>query len=141
MQPGDLNGPKPTFATIDVSFISLKLSLPALGTLLEPGSGVVALIKPQFEAGRDKVGKSGVVREPGVHKEVLRTVLSFAAEQGFILQNATFSPITGGEGNIEFLAYWLWQPESERLMPETARIEALVREAGQTCARDQSEKV
>ena len=67
---------------------------------------MVALIKPQFEAGREKVGKSGVVRDTDVHMDVLTTVLSFAEELGFRLKGLTYSPITGGEGNIEFLAYW-----------------------------------
>ncbi|GAA3405441.1 TlyA family RNA methyltransferase [Paenibacillus hodogayensis] len=104
MQPGDLPGPAPTFASIDVSFISLKLILPPLRALLAPGAQVAALIKPQFEAGREKVGKSGVVRDPGVHREVLEAVLTQAVRNGYELQGLTYSPITGGEGNIEFLA-------------------------------------
>ncbi|PZD93444.1 TlyA family rRNA (cytidine-2'-O)-methyltransferase [Paenibacillus sambharensis] len=127
-QPGDLTGPRPTFATIDVSFISLKLILPPLSGLLETGSGVVALIKPQFEAGREKVGKSGVVRDSAVHAEVLSRILGFAAELGFSLHGLTFSPITGGEGNIEFLAYWKWR-EGEANVPDSAAIDALVAEA------------
>ncbi|MEC0230921.1 TlyA family RNA methyltransferase [Paenibacillus alba] len=102
----DLNGPRPTFASIDVSFISLRIILPPLKEILLDQGHVVALIKPQFEAGREKVGKSGVVRDPDVHTEVLTTVLSFAEELGFRLKGLTYSPITGGEGNIEFLAYW-----------------------------------
>ena len=103
MQPGDLKGPQPSFASIDVSFISLKLILPPLKGLLAPGGKVVALIKPQFEAGRDKVGKSGVVRDSATHREVLQAILAFAAEIGFAVRGLTFSPIKGGEGNIEFL--------------------------------------
>jgi 23S rRNA (cytidine1920-2'-O)/16S rRNA (cytidine1409-2'-O)-methyltransferase len=106
MTPDQLDGPDPEFATIDVSFISLKLILPALAAMLRTGGGTVALIKPQFEAGRDQVGKSGVVRDPKVHTSVLREVLGFANGIGFRLRKLTFSPITGGEGNIEFLAYW-----------------------------------
>ncbi|OCT12437.1 RNA methyltransferase [Paenibacillus pectinilyticus] len=102
----DLNGPRPTFASIDVSFISLRIILPPLKEILDHQGHVVALIKPQFEAGREKVGKSGVVRDTDVHIDVLTTVLSFAEELGFRLKGLTFSPITGGEGNIEFLAYW-----------------------------------
>jgi 23S rRNA (cytidine1920-2'-O)/16S rRNA (cytidine1409-2'-O)-methyltransferase len=102
----DLTGPKPDFATIDVSFISLRIILPPLKAILGEHGGVIALIKPQFEAGREKVGKSGVVRDPDVHAEVLSRVLAFAAETGLFLQGLTYSPITGGEGNIEFLAYW-----------------------------------
>ncbi|WP_409346456.1 TlyA family RNA methyltransferase [Paenibacillus sp. MBLB4367] len=106
MEPADLDGPRPDFATIDVSFISLKLILPPLAAILAGNGSVMALIKPQFEAGREKVGKTGVVRDSAVHREVLETVLSFAAGIGFQLEGLTFSPITGGEGNIEFLAYW-----------------------------------
>ncbi|MGN7357514.1 TlyA family RNA methyltransferase [Paenibacillus sp. SAF-054] len=106
MTPEDLKGPEPDFASIDVSFISLRIILPPLKALLKRPGDVAALIKPQFEAGREKVGKSGVVREPAVHREVLMNVLSFAHELGFELKGLTFSPITGGEGNIEFLAHW-----------------------------------
>ncbi|WP_308639052.1 TlyA family RNA methyltransferase [Paenibacillus silvisoli] len=130
--PEDLKGPQPTFATIDVSFISLKLILPTLGTLLRQGAGVVALIKPQFEAGREKVGKSGVVREPSVHREVLQHVLGMAAEEGFVLEALTFSPITGGEGNIEFLAYWRWEPGSQSEPPGEDMIAAVVKDAAAT---------
>ncbi|WP_075618047.1 TlyA family RNA methyltransferase [Paenisporosarcina indica] len=99
----DLSEGLPEFATIDVSFISLKLILPVLKTLLVPGSHVIALVKPQFEAGKDNVGKKGVVRDAKVHIKVLDTIAKFAQQEGFTLQNASFSPITGGEGNIEFL--------------------------------------
>ncbi|MFD0670522.1 TlyA family RNA methyltransferase [Cohnella sp. GCM10027633] len=101
-----LDADRPAFASIDVSFISLKLILPVLAQLLEPGGRTVALIKPQFEAGREQVGKSGVIRDPAVHANVLREVLAFADALGFRLLGLTYSPITGGEGNIEFLAYW-----------------------------------
>ncbi|GIO97621.1 TlyA family rRNA (cytidine-2'-O)-methyltransferase [Paenibacillus lautus] len=111
MTPDDLNGPQPDFASIDVSFISLRIILPPLKMLLGKPGDVAALIKPQFEAGREKVGKSGVVRDPKVHREVLTQVLTFADEIGFKLKNLTFSPITGGEGNIEFLAHWRLEPE------------------------------
>lgn len=106
MTPDALTGPKPVFASIDVSFISLKLILPALAAMLEPGGHTVALIKPQFEAGREQVGKSGVVRDRSVHQSVLIEVLGYARQLGFSLLGLTYSPITGGEGNIEFLAYW-----------------------------------
>ncbi|WP_426453422.1 TlyA family RNA methyltransferase [Paenibacillus sp. S-38] len=105
MQPGELPGPVPTFASIDVSFISLKLILPPLKAILAPGGAVACLIKPQFEAGREKVPKTGVVKEPEVHREVLESVLAFAQEIGFSVKGLTYSPIKGGEGNIEFLAY------------------------------------
>ncbi|WP_458121916.1 TlyA family RNA methyltransferase [Paenibacillus sp. Z6-24] len=106
MTPDQLEGPVPNFASIDVSFISLRLMLPPLKELLGRPADIAALIKPQFEAGREKVGKTGVVRDPKVHQEVLLTVLSFARELGYVLKGLTFSPITGGEGNIEFLAHW-----------------------------------
>ncbi|AJY77249.1 TlyA family RNA methyltransferase [Paenibacillus beijingensis] len=127
-----LNGPAPDFASIDVSFISLKLILPALSGMLDVGAGVVALIKPQFEAGREKVGKSGVVRDPVVHEEVLSSVLAFASETGFSLHGLTFSPITGGEGNIEFLAYWKWENEPGAVTADKAAIADIVRQAGST---------
>jgi 23S rRNA (cytidine1920-2'-O)/16S rRNA (cytidine1409-2'-O)-methyltransferase len=114
MTPPDLKGPVPDFASIDVSFISLKIILPPLLALLKRPADIAALIKPQFEAGREKVGKSGVVREPAVHKEVLVNVLTMAAGLGYSLQGLTFSPITGGEGNVEFLAHWRLNPESDQ---------------------------
>ncbi|GAA0351049.1 TlyA family RNA methyltransferase [Bacillus horti] len=101
----DLKHGLPKFATIDVSFISLRLILPVLYQLLCQSGEVVALIKPQFEAGKDQVGKKGVVREARIHREVLTRVLSFAQGVGFALKNLDYSPITGGEGNIEFLVH------------------------------------
>lgn len=126
MTPEDLDGPSPDFASIDVSFISLRIILPPLVALLERPADIVALIKPQFEAGREKVGKSGVVRDAKVHQEVLETVLSFATELGYVLQGLTFSPITGGEGNIEFLAHLRLMPPEERdLLAEAESSDAL----------------
>ncbi|SDG06965.1 23S rRNA (cytidine1920-2'-O)/16S rRNA (cytidine1409-2'-O)-methyltransferase [Fontibacillus panacisegetis] len=113
MTPSDLDGPQPDFASIDVSFISLKIILPPLIELLQRPADIAALIKPQFEAGREKVGKSGVVRDPKVHLDVLETVLSFAISIGYTLKGLTFSPITGGEGNIEFLAHLGLEPNNE----------------------------
>ncbi len=101
----DLDGPLPEFCSIDVSFISLKLILPVLKTLLIPNGDAIALVKPQFEAGRDKVGKKGIVREPSTHKEVLNNMIEFALLKGFHVCQISFSPITGGEGNIEFLLH------------------------------------
>jgi len=109
----DLHEGLPDFATIDVSFISLKLILPVLKTLLVPGSDVIALVKPQFEAGKDKVGKKGVVRDPKIHKNVLETIASFAQQVGFTLRNVSYSPITGGEGNIEFLFHLVATEQNE----------------------------
>ncbi len=93
------------FASIDVSFISLKLILPALRPLMGPAGEVVCLVKPQFEAGKDKVGKKGVVRDPAVHLEVLEHFLEHAADADFTVKGITFSPIRGPEGNIEYLGY------------------------------------
>ncbi|GCD81904.1 TlyA family RNA methyltransferase [Parageobacillus thermoglucosidasius] len=95
----------PQFATIDVSFISLKLILPVLKMVIVHGSDVVALVKPQFEAGREKVGKKGIVRDPDVHEEVLTSIIDFALSEGFDAMNLSHSPITGGDGNIEFLLH------------------------------------
>ena len=93
------------FASVDVSFISLKLILPPLCGLLKDGGHVSCLVKPQFEAGREKVGKKGVVRDPAVHLEVLENFLIHAKESGFTVLGLTFSPIRGPEGNIEYLGY------------------------------------
>ena len=93
------------FASIDVSFISLKLIFPALYGLLKEGGEVACLIKPQFEAGREKVGKKGVVRDSAVHLEVLEHFLEYVKENNFIILGLTYSPIRGPEGNIEYLGY------------------------------------
>ena len=93
------------FASIDVSFISLSKIIPPLQALLTEKGEVVALIKPQFEAGREKVGKKGVVRDPVVHEEVIEAVLTFVRSIGFGVHGIDFSPIKGPEGNIEYLAY------------------------------------
>lgn len=93
------------FASIDVSFISLKKVLPAVYDLLTDVGEVVCLIKPQFEAGREKVGKKGVVRERSVHVEVVDMIVSFAREMGFVTLDLSYSPIKGPEGNIEYLLY------------------------------------
>ena len=93
------------FASVDVSFISLTKVLGPARELLGENGEMVCLIKPQFEAGREKVGKKGVVRDPAVHKEVIERVLSFAEELGFTVKNLEFSPIKGPEGNIEYLVY------------------------------------
>jgi len=93
------------FFSVDVSFISLNLILPALRPLMRAGGEGVCLVKPQFEAGREKVGKKGVVRDPQVHLEVLEHFLVHAANAGFSVKDITFSPIKGPEGNIEYLGY------------------------------------
>ena len=91
------------FASVDVAFISLTKVLPAAWELLSPQGEMACLIKPQFEAGREKVGKKGVVRDPKVHEEVIQKILAFAQEMGFAIRNLGFSPIKGPEGNIEYL--------------------------------------
>lgn len=101
-----------TFASIDVAFISLDKVLPAVWELLLPGGVAAALIKPQFEAGRGKVGKHGVVREPETHQAVIEKVISVAEELGFFVSGLDYSPIKGPEGNIEYLVC-LKKPENE----------------------------
>lgn len=118
MTPEQLMGPLPQMATIDVSFISLKLILPVLARLLPVGGRTVALIKPQFEAGKENVGKSGVIRDSAVHRQVLEDILAFAEQIGFRYKGLTYSPITGGEGNIEFLVLWQ-RSEDGSSSPET----------------------
>ena len=93
------------FFSVDVSFISLNLILPALRPLMKETGEGVCLVKPQFEAGKEKVGKKGVVRDPEVHLEVLEHFLEHAAHAGFFVKDITFSPIRGPEGNIEYLGY------------------------------------
>lgn len=100
------------FASIDVSFISLTKVLPVAKNLLIPGGKIVCLIKPQFEAGREKVGKKGVVRDKAVHLEVIEKIMDFAIGHDFRLLNLEYSPIKGPEGNIEYLLY-MQKPETE----------------------------
>lgn len=99
------------FGSIDVSFISLTLVLPVLYRLLRDGGEGVCLVKPQFEAGKGKVGKKGVVREPEIHLEVLKKIFAFCGEIGFCVKGIHFSPIKGPEGNIEYLFYFKKSPE------------------------------
>ncbi|KRM68069.1 ribosomal RNA large subunit methyltransferase J [Apilactobacillus ozensis DSM 23829 = JCM 17196] len=101
----DFTQGQPLFASIDVSFISLHLILPPLKQIIANNGEVVALIKPQFEAGKEKVGKHGIVRDHKVHKEVLEDIISFALDNGYSVEGLDFSPIKGGEGNIEFLVH------------------------------------
>ncbi len=101
----DMLAEPPDFCSVDVSFISLTLVLPVLKTLLSENGEVVCLIKPQFEAGREKVGKKGVVRDPAVHSEVIIKILTFLSENGYYIYGLDYSPIKGPEGNIEYLVY------------------------------------
>lgn len=110
-------------SVIDVSFISLKIVLPVIKNLLKPTGQVLCLIKPQFEAGREKVGKKGVVREPQTHKEVLDNFVSLAKELDFTILGLTFSPVKGPEGNIEFLGH-LTLADGDSIEPDTSRVVA-----------------
>ena len=103
------------FASVDVSFISLTKVLPPAKELMTEDGEIVCLIKPQFEAGREKVGKKGVVRDPAVHEEVIRNVIRFAAGTGFVMKHLTWSPIKGPEGNIEYLLHMALQGEAADL--------------------------
>lgn len=133
MTPDQLQGPSPEMAMIDVSFISLRLMIQALKPMLPPNGEIIALIKPQFEAGRDQVGKSGIVRNPSVHEEVLHSVIQFASDQGLMLKGLTYSPITGGEGNIEFLAYWVMTGREKEPLP--SQVDKLIRTTVEDAAR------
>ena len=115
------------FASIDVSFISLKLILPAVCGLLKEKGHVACLVKPQFEAGKEKVGKKGVVRDPAVHVEVLENFLNHAKESGFTVLGLTYSPIRGPEGNIEYLGYL----EKGEWISKDFDLQALVNESHQ----------
>ncbi|HAS72663.1 MAG TPA: TlyA family rRNA (cytidine-2'-O)-methyltransferase [Clostridiales bacterium UBA8960] len=114
------------FLSIDVSFISLKLVLPVALSLLSDTGAMVFLIKPQFEAGREQVKKSGVIRDSKVHKEVVRSVLEFASKLEIDIQYLTFSPIKGPKGNIEFLAYGT---KDKRITGTAIDIDKIVDEA------------
>ncbi len=110
--PDDLDPQRmPDFASVDVSFISLSKILPPAHAILPVGGEMVCLIKPQFEAGREKVGKKGVVRDPQVHVEVIEKVLKIAQDAGFEVLGLSWSPIRGPEGNIEYLMYIRKLPE------------------------------
>ena len=106
------------FASIDVSFISLKLVLPVAYNLLSDNGEIAALIKPQFEAGREQVGKKGVVKDINVHFDVIKTVLEFARSIDFHVAGLSFSPIKGPEGNIEYLAYLKKQPCDDNIFDD-----------------------
>lgn len=116
------------FASIDVSFISLKLIFPALIPLLKNNGECVCLVKPQFEAGKEKVGKKGVVREKSTHVEVIENVIKYAADNGFSVLNLDFSPVKGPEGNIEYLLY-LKKAENSVCIIDTEKIIQVVEES------------
>ena len=113
VMPEDLGEPL-DLSVVDVSFISLGIVLPAIQKLLKEDGQVLCLIKPQFEAGKEKVGKKGVVRDPAVHQEVLENFVALAKRLDFTIRNLTFSPVKGPEGNIEFLGHLSRIPGEDR---------------------------
>ena len=115
-------------AVCDVSFISLRLILPAVRPLLRPGGDMICLIKPQFEAGREEVGKKGVVRDEKVHLQVVRGIMDFAAEIGFSVLGLDYSPIKGPEGNIEYICYM----KNGEFPTAEIRVEEIVRASHET---------
>lgn len=118
------------FASVDVSFISLSKILPPAYALLKNGGQMVCLIKPQFEAGRDKVGKKGVVREPEIHIEVINNVYGYLRENHFRILNLDFSPVRGPEGNIEYLVYIEKSTEADMVSDDL--IDTVVAKAHET---------
>lgn len=133
-KPEDFTEGVPQVATIDVSFISLKLILPVLKTILAVDGEVVCLVKPQFEAGKENVGKKGIIKDPAVHQMVLEEMLDFMLNEGYLVKGVSYSPVKGGEGNIEFLVHLVWPKASEpqRLQDnERATIVKVVEEAHQ----------
>ena len=125
-EPDDFEA-TPNFASIDVSFISLDLILPALHRILAENGQVVALVKPQFEAGREQIGKNGIIKDPKIHLAVLEKVAAFAGTHGFAVMGVDYSPIQGGHGNIEFLMYL--EKKEEKTKPTTEQLEAVVERA------------
>ena len=107
------------FCSVDVSFISLSIIAPVMRTVMKEGGEAVCLIKPQFEAGREKVGKKGVVRDPAVHKEVVERIFNMMLELGFSVLHLDFSPIKGPEGNIEYLIHIKKSENAENLCEMT----------------------
>ncbi|MCQ2506449.1 MAG: TlyA family RNA methyltransferase [Lachnospiraceae bacterium] len=127
VQPEDI-GEQVDFVSIDVSFISLTKVLIPVYNIMKPNASMVCLIKPQFEAGREQVGKKGVVREKSVHKEVIEMVINFAYANGFSVLNLTFSPIKGPEGNIEYLLQ-LRKDDEKELKVDASMINTVIEEA------------
>ena len=117
------------FVSIDVSFISLTKVLPPVRELMTEDGEIVCLIKPQFEAGREKVGKKGVVRDPKVHEEVIEKVIDFAATVGRESRELEFSPIKGPEGNIEYLLHLLKRPDAASVEPFAGNVQEIVAQA------------
>ena len=126
----EMLGEKVDLVSTDVSFISVLKIIPAVRSILKEDGAMAILIKPQFEAGRDKVGKGGIVREKDIHEEVISDTLTAFEKEGFHCWDLTFSPIKGGSGNIEFLAYLKWKKPQEAISEE--RIHQVVEEAHET---------
>lgn len=131
-QAEDFKLGKPSVASIDVSFISLKLILPVLKGIICENGDVLALIKPQFEAHREDVGEKGIIRSQDTHKKVLEDILLFATETGYDVAALDFSPITGGEGNVEFLAHLKSVSSSKGHMNPAVDIDQTVQKAYRT---------
>lgn len=112
------------FSSVDVSFISLKLILPVLNSLLSANGEAVCLVKPQFEAGREKIGKKGVVRDKAVHLEVINNCIGYAKDNGFAIKGLEFSPVKGPEGNIEYLLYLAKSDAEDAEISTSAVVEA-----------------
>ncbi|HFR3588210.1 TPA: TlyA family RNA methyltransferase [Streptococcus suis] len=126
---------QPSFASIDVSFISLGLILPALHGILADGGQVVALVKPQFEAGREHIGKNGIVKDKAVHIKVLEDVTAMAVATGFSVKSLSFSPVQGGHGNTEFLAHL--EKSSQPSPIEHSEIRNIVDQAHEEFKKDE----
>ncbi|MEY8513547.1 TlyA family RNA methyltransferase [Lactococcus taiwanensis] len=122
----DFKEGQPEFASIDVSFISLDLILPPLDAILAENGSVAALIKPQFEAGREQVGKNGIIKDPKIHRMTIEKVLRSATDIGFSVKNLTFSPIKGGAGNVEFLVHLVKDGLAQNA--DTAMIDSVLKE-------------
>ncbi len=140
IRPEDL-GEEIDFSSVDVSFISLTKVLGPIREYLKADGEIVALIKPQFEAGREKVGKKGVVRDNKVHLEVIRKISEFAVNLGFYVKDLDFSPIKGPEGNIEYLIHLKKSPEEKTGIAETVHIDKIVEEAFGTLAKKEANGV
>ena len=133
--PEDLQHGKPDFVVTDVSFISLRLIFPVIKTLVQNHTNIIALIKPQFEAGRDEVGKKGIVREAKTHFNVVREITDFIQSEGFSAVDLDYSPITGGDGNIEFLLHARYSADEEPFNVVSEKIQEVVQLAHETFKR------
>ena len=121
-----------SFISIDVSFISLKLVFPVAAEILKPGGSIVCLVKPQFEAGREQVGKNGIVRDKDVHEEVLVKVAGYGRANGLSVRGITFSPITGAKGNIEYLMHLIKEDDEDNKEMTEETIKKIVRLSHET---------